>query len=697
MIGNTDRPVELLNNDEFQIESYVTGLAEFIEECDTPMTIAVQGDWGCGKTSMMNMIRSYLKEKKNIADVWFNTWQFSQFNMDDQLALTFLQHMINELSKGIADTDIKKKVFEKFTPIIKDITVGMTRQFIGGDIGDVVDNVLTRNKLDIVDEVSQLKSNFQELILKATNDGEKRVVVFIDDLDRLQPVRAVELLEILKLFVDCDNCVFVMAIDTSVVFQGIREKYGHEMSDEKAQSFFDKIIQMPFKMPVAYYRLDGMLERLLSFLQEESLSQKEKEEYINLFKKISNGNPRSLKRLANSILLTEKVAEKKHIYANEEEDMKLAIRRILVTLACIQLQYESTYNFLVNDMYYKKMDKVLALKVPDADDSQRGEEIINSLVQIGMPRPESLDKLTFYDVMVLYKKTLKEYISCADKHKILQKTAVEQLMKIVTLGNVIGDSGENKAVTERSGYAENDRKETDTSEVILQGIPSKLLYLGMCANGQHTEVYKQLTQCGLYLPLKWVERQSDGHKSLEEYRVNLLPLEDFVLYRQIDEVLSQYGEKQVKQVGNDIQITYSHLYKDDTITARFTFRQDERVLYLEGTATGRSMRPMEQTSVFVDKLYKEYQNIQEEYSDKLIEDIAKGAYSKINADRDQNGGITKLSFADFPILNEALVDVVIDYFTFVFKNMEQYYQGMQFGYNMNKLMDAANMSGGEYQ
>lgn len=130
---------------------------------------------------------------------------------------------------------------------------------------------------------------FLQFILKATDDGKKRVVVFIDDLDRLQPVRAVELLEILKLFMDCDSCVFVMAIDTSVVFQGIREKYGSEMSDEKAQSFFDKMIQMPFKMPIAYYRLNGMLERLLSFLKEENLSYKEKEEYWSFLPVFSCG------------------------------------------------------------------------------------------------------------------------------------------------------------------------------------------------------------------------------------------------------------------------------------------------------------------------------------------------------------------------------------------------------------------------
>ncbi len=56
MFGNTDKPIEKTVNDTFGIRSYVDGLCRFILNCDTPMTISIQGDWGSGKTSMMNMI-----------------------------------------------------------------------------------------------------------------------------------------------------------------------------------------------------------------------------------------------------------------------------------------------------------------------------------------------------------------------------------------------------------------------------------------------------------------------------------------------------------------------------------------------------------------------------------------------------------------------------------------------------------------
>lgn len=101
--------------------------------------------------------------------------------------------------------------------------------------------------------------------------------LFVDDLDRLIPSKAVELLEVLKLFLDCKQCVFVLAIDYEVVIRGSIEKYGFAsyMSDkiedkernreyEKGKSFFDKIIQVLFKVPVAVYDIKNYLKMVLT-------------------------------------------------------------------------------------------------------------------------------------------------------------------------------------------------------------------------------------------------------------------------------------------------------------------------------------------------------------------------------------------------------------------------------------------------
>ena len=76
--------------DLFKIDNYIKGLSDFIKVCNTPMTISIQGSWGTGKTSIMNFIEKELLSDGTIEIVKFNTWQFSQFNMQDQLALSLI-------------------------------------------------------------------------------------------------------------------------------------------------------------------------------------------------------------------------------------------------------------------------------------------------------------------------------------------------------------------------------------------------------------------------------------------------------------------------------------------------------------------------------------------------------------------------------------------------------------------------------
>ena len=86
-----------------------------------------------------------------------------------------------------------------------------------------------------------LKREIEEIIRRKVLGGTGRIVVFIDDLDRIKPAIAVEILETIKLFVDVPNCVFVLALDYGVVSRGLKDKFGID-EQELGRSFFDKII-----------------------------------------------------------------------------------------------------------------------------------------------------------------------------------------------------------------------------------------------------------------------------------------------------------------------------------------------------------------------------------------------------------------------------------------------------------------------
>jgi predicted KAP-like P-loop ATPase len=97
MTGLKDVPIESSQEDKLQINNYANALTKFISSTETPVTIGIQGDWGNGKTSLMNLIEELIGKKssenrktRQIWTLWFKAWQFSQFNMDAQLTESLL-------------------------------------------------------------------------------------------------------------------------------------------------------------------------------------------------------------------------------------------------------------------------------------------------------------------------------------------------------------------------------------------------------------------------------------------------------------------------------------------------------------------------------------------------------------------------------------------------------------------------------
>ena len=325
--GFTDSPAV---QDSFNISKYINGLVNFIKSCNTPMTIAVQGDWGTGKTSIMTMIKNELRNSKNLNLVWFNTWQFSQFNLGDKLPLTMLNKLVNEVSSNKESENFK---------YIKKAMVGVADAILGHISGGALEvSSFLDNEENLFEAIERLKESFQKLVNEKAGD-EGRVIIFIDDLDRIEPERAVELLEVLKIFLDCEKCIFVLAIDYSVVTRGVKVKYGNDFSEGKGKSFFDKIIQVPFKMPVGSYDISLYVKKCFEDIEmeveEETLPQ-----YINLIKHSIGNNPRSMKRLFNSFLLLSNISDSEIL----EDSLN---RQILFALLCMQSSYELIYNYII--------------------------------------------------------------------------------------------------------------------------------------------------------------------------------------------------------------------------------------------------------------------------------------------------------------------------------------------------------------
>ena len=380
-IGYPDIPIERITENSFKTEPYVHALTNFIMNCATPMTIAIQGDWGTGKTSMMNMVQEELNKNSKIKTIMFNTWQYSQFDLGDQLAMVMLGKLASEV-----DPSGKSAVLDKVKSTLKmTAKIGLTRVSGGGDFD--LDELFGGNG---VDALINLKNSFQESISKmAGNAG--RVVIFIDDLDRLEPQKAVELLEVLKIFLDCEDCVFVLAVDYSVVTQGVRAKYGEFMTEEKGRSFFDKIIQLPFKMPVARYKIDDYLKGLMENIWGKTIEDDEKNDiqnYLSIIDSTIGKNPRSIKRIVNSFTIINDVADQQGAYSGTERNRQNK-QKLLFALLCIQLSDEVLYNYLIT--HSDKLNQGISEYVAELRDDDNFEELLKELYpnkQIKKDTPE---------------------------------------------------------------------------------------------------------------------------------------------------------------------------------------------------------------------------------------------------------------------------------------------------------------------
>ena len=119
-------------------------------------------------------------------------------------------------------------------------------------------------------------------------------------------------------FLSCSNifnlkdCIFILAIDYKVVVKGLEKKFGPrtDANEWEFRAFFDKIIQLPFSMPLSNYDIGNYVSSLLREIDyyDGDFDSRDHAEETNqkiaaFVENTIGGNPRSIKRLINSLSL----------------------------------------------------------------------------------------------------------------------------------------------------------------------------------------------------------------------------------------------------------------------------------------------------------------------------------------------------------------------------------------------------------
>lgn len=369
----------------------------------TPSTVGIYGDWGSGKSSLMDMVMSDLSIDKDILCLKFNGWLFEGYE-DAKVAL--IGSILDEISqKGtlLAKTKkILKRLYDNtdfFKLSSKAIKYGLDF-FLTGGVLTATDITADAIKKALSSKGTQVEENEIKDILKAFKGKKirksitsfhsdfaslleqtkiKRLVVFIDELDRCKHETILETLEAIRLFLFAKGTSFVIGADERQIRYAVQMKYpdveGNQIDIGK--EYLEKLIQYPIRIPqlgqkeVEFYIMYLLFEKdfdddlplirniikgekekdFLDFeltyelIKEKSTDLAEKlKDTISLSKQISsvlakglNGNPRHCKRFLNAMELRIMMANYRKIPLD---------RRILAKLMLVEYFKDTFYKRL---------------------------------------------------------------------------------------------------------------------------------------------------------------------------------------------------------------------------------------------------------------------------------------------------------------------------------------------------------------
>ena len=268
-------------------------------EKNLPITIGLYGDWGCGKSSILKILKEQLEEEEDCVVVYFDGWSFESF---DDAKMALIQGIIDALETNERFWEkVKDKTGEKlenlksgfrklrhsidWMRLLKwSVTAGASVASVGamGDMSLIIPTLLeffdsNKGKLDDIltnesaeqllrdtllkngedkkyQAVREFRTDFENLITKSEQG---KIVVLIDDLDRCLPRHIIDNLEAIKLFLNVPKTAFVIAADRFIVANAIKSEYRviidaakqDENRPNLGDSYMEKFIQLPYNIP----------------------------------------------------------------------------------------------------------------------------------------------------------------------------------------------------------------------------------------------------------------------------------------------------------------------------------------------------------------------------------------------------------------------------------------------------------------
>ena len=267
-----DKPIQSDSEDKLERSKIIDAIKNRIDshKSTESITIGIEGSWGSGKTSIINLLLNKIDEnwrdinrysiwrsivnwiirKKNNSSnkpliIFFNPWNYSN---NEQILNDFFHSIYSTIKKE--DRSIAHKFRKNASRYIPNIMDSKTLS-IGGSLSIWPFGVSARFSKTIAQKPVYESKDLLDKTLQRLN---KKILVIIDDIDRLDVDETLFIFKLTKIVADFPNMVFILAYDKDKTIKKINTKFeGNAKHEEGAgDNFIDKIVQYPFHIPKAH-------------------------------------------------------------------------------------------------------------------------------------------------------------------------------------------------------------------------------------------------------------------------------------------------------------------------------------------------------------------------------------------------------------------------------------------------------------
>jgi predicted KAP-like P-loop ATPase len=263
---SSDKPITSLQDDLLGRASFVKKLGKTICDWDNEEStvLALFGPWGSGKTSLLNMTIEHIenftedweKERKPII-IQFNPWNYSEQNT---LLQAFFQHLISSVNKNVPihKRDYKNRITNLATALESLEFIPKAGKIISA-LGKFIKTLFPPDSIE----------NLKDKVSNYLTSLDRRIIIILDDIDRLTKKEIRQLFQLIKINADFPNTIYILAFERNIVEEALRLEQG-----QSGRAYMEKIVQVGFDLPevhISYIHkfLTTQLDLALKPLEED--------------------------------------------------------------------------------------------------------------------------------------------------------------------------------------------------------------------------------------------------------------------------------------------------------------------------------------------------------------------------------------------------------------------------------------------